>query len=107
MPVNESNLDRGIRAIGGVAALIAGFAVGASAVPGIVLLVVGAILSGTAAARFCPHSGCSGGRKRTPGRPDPGGRAAAQRRPHRPHPRKRPTGQLTGWCPLGWPVSWR
>jgi len=21
--------------------------------------------------------------------------------------RKRPAGQLTGWCPLGWPASWR
>ncbi len=54
MSRNESNLDRMIRAGAAVVALVVAFAVGASSVLGIALLVVGAILVVTAAVGFCP-----------------------------------------------------
>lgn len=54
MIVNESRLDRGIRAAAAVAALIVAFAVGASTWPGITLLAIAVIMAGTAAAGFCP-----------------------------------------------------
>ena len=51
---NESTLDRGIRLVVAVVAVIAALAVGAGSVVGIVLLLVAAILLGTAAVGFCP-----------------------------------------------------
>jgi hypothetical protein len=54
MITNESALDRGIRAVIGLAAIIGAFVVGLGSVPGIVLVVVGAILALTAATGFCP-----------------------------------------------------
>ena len=53
MKLNESNLDRVIRAVIGVALLYLGFAVFSGAL-GIVLGVVGAILLLTGAIGFCP-----------------------------------------------------
>jgi hypothetical protein len=54
MITNESTLDRGIRAVIGLAAIIGAFVVGLGSVLGIVLVVVGAILALTAATGFCP-----------------------------------------------------
>ena len=54
MFTNESNLDRGLRAIAGLALAIAAFAVGAGSTVGIVLIVLAAILLVTAAVGFCP-----------------------------------------------------
>lgn len=54
MQTNESNLDRGIRAVIAVAAVIGAFAVGLSSVLGIVLLVVAVVMAVTAASGFCP-----------------------------------------------------
>ncbi|GAB93904.1 hypothetical protein GORHZ_247_00420 [Gordonia rhizosphera NBRC 16068] len=54
MKTNESALDRALRAGVGVLALILGIVVGAGSVPGIILLVVAAILLVTAAVGFCP-----------------------------------------------------
>jgi hypothetical protein len=54
MTTNESTLDRGIRAIIAVAALIGAFVVGFGSVLGVVLVVVGAIMAVTAAVGFCP-----------------------------------------------------
>jgi hypothetical protein len=54
MSTNLSSLDRGIRAALALAAIIGAIAVGATTVLGIVLLVVGVILGGTAAVGFCP-----------------------------------------------------
>jgi hypothetical protein len=51
---NEGPLDRGIRLAGAVVAVIAAFAAGAGSLLGVVLLVVAAILLGTAAVGFCP-----------------------------------------------------
>ena len=54
MTTNESNADRIIRAIIGVVALVAAFAVGISSVFGIILAVVGVVMLLTAAIGFCP-----------------------------------------------------
>jgi hypothetical protein len=54
MSTNLSSLDRGIRAALALAAIIGAIAVGATTVLGIVLLVFGVILGGTAAVGFCP-----------------------------------------------------
>jgi hypothetical protein len=54
MITNESTLDRGIRAVIGIAAIIGAFVVGLGSVLGIVLVVVGAVLALTAATGFCP-----------------------------------------------------
>ncbi len=53
MKANESTVDRIIRAVVGVAALLGAFAIG-SGVTFVALLVVGAILLVTAAVGFCP-----------------------------------------------------
>jgi hypothetical protein len=54
MTTNESNLDRIIRLVIGVAALVGAFAVGLGSVGGIVLAVVGVVMLVTAAVGFCP-----------------------------------------------------
>ena len=55
MFTNESNLDRGLRAIAGLALAIAAFAVGAGSTVGIVLIVLAAILLVTAAVATTPR----------------------------------------------------
>jgi len=52
--VNESTVDRAVRGVGGVAALVAAFVIGIGSVLGIVLAVVGAVLIATGAVGFCP-----------------------------------------------------
>jgi hypothetical protein len=54
MSSNTSNADRIIRVIIAIAAVIGAFAVGASSVFGIILLVVAAVMLVTAAIGFCP-----------------------------------------------------
>lgn len=54
MTTNEGTVDRIIRAVLGVAALIGAVAVGIGTVAGIVMLVLGGILVVTAAVGFCP-----------------------------------------------------
>ena len=54
MFTNESNLDRGLRAVAGLVLAIAAFAVGAGTTLGIILIVLAAILFVTAAVGFCP-----------------------------------------------------
>ena len=54
MFTNESNLDRGLRAVAGLVLAIAAFAVGAGSTVGIILIVLAAILLVTAAVGFCP-----------------------------------------------------
>jgi hypothetical protein len=54
MKTNEGTVDRIIRAVVGVAALLGAFAMGSGSVAFILLLVVGAILLVTAAVGFCP-----------------------------------------------------
>ena len=54
MTTNESSVDRIIRLVIGVVALIAAFAVGLGSIGGIVLAVVGAVMLVTAAVGFCP-----------------------------------------------------
>lgn len=54
MITNESTVDRIIRAILGVLALVAAVALGMGTVGAILLLVVGGILVVTAAVGFCP-----------------------------------------------------
>jgi hypothetical protein len=51
---NESTIDRGIRIVIALAAVIGAFAVGAGSVVGIVLFVVALIMVATAAVGFCP-----------------------------------------------------
>ena len=51
---NEGTVDRIIRAVIGVVALVAAVAVGFGSVGGIVLLVLGGVLVVTAAVGFCP-----------------------------------------------------
>lgn len=54
MTTNESSLDRIIRLVIGVAALVGAFAIGIGSVAGIVLAVVGVVMLVTAAVGFCP-----------------------------------------------------
>ncbi len=54
MSTNMNGLDRIIRLVIAVAAVIAAFAVGASSVFGIILFVIAAIMLVTAAVGFCP-----------------------------------------------------
>ena len=54
MFTNESNLDRGLRAVAGLVLAIAAFAVGAGSTVGNILIVLAAILLVTAAVGFCP-----------------------------------------------------
>jgi hypothetical protein len=54
MKTNEGTVDRIIRAVVGVAALLGAFAMGAGSIAFVLLLVVGAILLVTAAVGFCP-----------------------------------------------------
>lgn len=54
MKSNEGTIDRIIRAVVGVAALVGAFAIGSGSVAFVLLLVVGAILLVTAAVGFCP-----------------------------------------------------
>lgn len=54
MTVNESPLDRILRTVLAVAALVVAFATGAGSVLGIVLIALSAILLVTAAVGFCP-----------------------------------------------------
>ncbi len=54
MKTNTGTVDRIIRAVVGVAALLGAFAMGSGSVAFVLLLVVGAILLVTAAVGFCP-----------------------------------------------------
>ena len=54
MTTNESSIDRIIRLVIGIAALVGAFAVGFGSVVGIILAVVGAVMLVTAAVGFCP-----------------------------------------------------
>ena len=54
MKSNEGTIDRIIRAVVGVAALLGAFALGSGSIAFVLLLVVGAILLVTAAVGFCP-----------------------------------------------------
>jgi Inner membrane protein YgaP-like, transmembrane domain len=54
MSTNESTIDRIIRAVLGIAAIVGAIALGVGSAMGIVLLVVGGILAVTAAVGFCP-----------------------------------------------------
>jgi hypothetical protein len=54
MTKNEGTVDRIIRAVVGIAALLGAVAIGVGSVGGVLLLVVGAILVVTAAVGFCP-----------------------------------------------------
>jgi hypothetical protein len=54
MRLNEGLWDRVIRLVAGLAALIGAGTLGFSTLPGIVLVVVAAILIVTAAVGFCP-----------------------------------------------------
>jgi hypothetical protein len=54
MKTNEGTVDRIIRAVVGVAALLGAFAIGSGSIAFVLLLVVGAILLVTAAVGFCP-----------------------------------------------------
>ena len=54
MTTNESTLDRIIRAVVGVVALVVAVVVGMGLLGGILLVVVGGILVVTAAVGFCP-----------------------------------------------------
>ena len=54
MTTNESTLDRIIRAVVGVVALVVAVVVGMGSLGGILLVVVGGILVVTAAVGFCP-----------------------------------------------------
>lgn len=54
MTTNESSIDRIIRLVIGVAALVGAFAVGLGSVGGIILAVVGVVMLVTAAVGFCP-----------------------------------------------------
>ena len=54
MSSNTSGVDRIIRVVIAIAAVIGAFAVGASSVLGIILFVVAAIMLVTAAVGFCP-----------------------------------------------------
>lgn len=54
MTKNEGTVDRSIRAILGVVAVVGAALVGLGSVPGIVLLAVAGILLATAAVGFCP-----------------------------------------------------
>ncbi len=54
MTHNESTVDRGIRAVLGVAALVWALFVGVGSLMGIVLVALAAVLLVTAAVGFCP-----------------------------------------------------
>jgi hypothetical protein len=54
MSTNESPIDRVIRVVIAVAAVVVAFVVGATSVLGIILFVVAAIMLVTAATGFCP-----------------------------------------------------
>ena len=54
MTTNESSIDRIIRLVIGIAALVGAFAVGFGSVGGIILAVVGVVMLVTAAVGFCP-----------------------------------------------------
>lgn len=54
MKANEGTVDRIIRAVAGIAALLGAFALGSGTLGFAPLLVVGAILLVTAAVGFCP-----------------------------------------------------
>lgn len=54
MFTNESNLDRGLRAVAGIVLAITAFAVGAGTVLGIIFIALAAILLVTGAVGFCP-----------------------------------------------------
>ena len=54
MSKNEGNLDRIARVVIAVVAVVVAIAVGIGSVGGIVLLVVAAVMLGTAAVGFCP-----------------------------------------------------
>lgn len=54
MQHNVGTVDRAVRAIMGVAALVWAFLIGVSTGLGLVLLVLSVVLLGTAAVGFCP-----------------------------------------------------
>jgi hypothetical protein len=54
MTSNESTIDRIIRAVAGIGALLGAFAMGSGSVAFVLLVVVGAVLLVTAAVGFCP-----------------------------------------------------
>ena len=53
MSPNMSNLDRALRALVGVVAIVVAVAIGAGSVAGIVLFVIAAVLLATSAVGFC------------------------------------------------------
>ncbi len=54
MTTNEGTVDRSIRALLGVVAIVGAALIGVGSAPGIVLLAVAGILLVTAAVGFCP-----------------------------------------------------
>jgi hypothetical protein len=54
MSPNMSSLDRGLRALVGLAAIVVAVAIDAGSAAAIVLFVVAAVLLATSAAGFCP-----------------------------------------------------
>ena len=54
MIVNESTVDRTVRGVAGVVAIVVAVLVGIGSVLGIVLAVLGAVLVVTGAVGFCP-----------------------------------------------------
>ena len=68
MIVNESRIDRALRGAGAAASLIVAFSVGATSPAGIALLVLAALLTGTAGTGFCPVYWIFGFRTNKPAR---------------------------------------
>jgi Flp pilus assembly protein TadB len=54
MSPNMSSLDRGLRALVALAAVVVAVAIGAGSVAGVVLFVIAAVLLATSAVGFCP-----------------------------------------------------
>jgi hypothetical protein len=54
MPRNMSSTDRGLRFVAGVAAVVAGAAIGPGSAVAIALFVVAGVLLATSAVGFCP-----------------------------------------------------
>jgi DUF2892 family protein len=54
MSRNMSSLDRGLRVLAALAAIIVAVAIGAGSIGAIVLFVLAAVLLATSAAGFCP-----------------------------------------------------
>ena len=54
MSPNMSSLDRALRAMGGLVAMVVAISIGAGSVGGIVLFALAAVLLATSAVGFCP-----------------------------------------------------